>query len=92
MIVVASKELKNRLGKYLALVREGNAVQVTDRGRPVACIIPTMRPEDGKRAEALARLVAAGVVRPGSGRLTRHRPTRLKRGPTIVEMLAEERR
>jgi prevent-host-death family protein len=31
MVTVASKELKNRLGKYLRLVRAGETIQITDR-------------------------------------------------------------
>lgn len=92
MIPVASKELKNRLGKYLALVREGKTLRITDRGRPIGCIIPAQSPKAGKRAEALARLVAEGAVRLGSGRLARHKPTVMSRGKTIAQMVAEDRR
>jgi prevent-host-death family protein len=35
-ITVGARELKNRLGKYLRMVREGSVVIVSDRGRPVA--------------------------------------------------------
>jgi prevent-host-death family protein len=31
MVTVAAKELKNRLGKYLKLVRAGQAVRITDQ-------------------------------------------------------------
>lgn len=37
---VGSRELKNRLGKYLARVRKGERIVVTDRGNPVAQLIP----------------------------------------------------
>lgn len=92
MVTVGSKELKNRLGKYLDLVRGGNPVQITDRGRPVGCIIPARSRQAAESAERLARLVAEGDVRLGSGRLPRHKPAVLKPGPSIVEMLSEERR
>jgi len=92
MVSVGSKELKNRLGAYLRLVREGNAVQITDRGKPVACMIPAQSREASEEAERLARLVAQGAVRLGSGRFSRGKPAKLKPGPSIVEMLEEERR
>lgn len=92
MVQVASKELKNRLGKYLDMVRQGNAIQITDRGRPIGCIIPASSPEERKTAAALARLVADGAVRLGSGRLARHKPTLLGKGKSIAAMVAEDRR
>ena len=92
MVSVGSKQLKDRLGMYLRLVREGTAVQITNRGRPVACIIPTQSREASDEAGRLARFVAQGAVRPGSGRLIRGKPAKLKPGPGIVEMLAGERR
>jgi len=92
MMRVGSKELKNRLGKYLALVRKGNAIQVTDRGRPVACLVPASSPKASQQAEWLTRLVREGALRLGSGRLARHRPTPIGKGKTIAEMVAEDRR
>jgi prevent-host-death family protein len=92
MVKVGSKQLKKHLGTYLRLVREGSAVQITDRGRPIACLIPAQSREASEEADRLARLVAQGAVRPGSGRLFRGRPAKLKPGPSIVEMLNEERR
>ena len=92
MLTVSSKELRTRLGKYLNLVREGNPVQITHRGRPIACIIPAQSCQETGSAERLARLVAEGAVRLGSGRLAPGKPAILNPGPSIVEMLNEERR
>jgi prevent-host-death family protein len=92
MVTVGSKQLKNRLGKYLELVRQGNPVQITNRGRPIGCIIPAQSRQATEEAARLARLVAEGAVKLGSGRLSRGKPTVLKPGPSILEMLDEERR
>ena len=93
MVTVAGKELKNRLGKYLRLVREGETVQITDRGKPVGCILPAATPEEQRRAEMLASLVAKGSFRVGAGKLSRRpRPIVLKPGKSIAEMVAEDRR
>ena len=93
MVTVASKELRNRLGKYLALVREGKTVAITDGGRPIACIVPTQNLERRKEAELLARLVASGNLTLGTGRLRRRpRPTVMTKGKTVAEMVAEGRR
>ena len=95
MVTVGSKELKNRLGKYLKLVRQGETIQITDRGKPVGCITPVSDP-NAQTDEQLTRLLATGHVRlsvkpPASGRRT-FRPIRLKPGPSTTEMLAEDRR
>lgn len=39
MIQVGIKELKNGLSRYLALVKQGDELIVTERGKPVARII-----------------------------------------------------
>jgi len=65
MRTAAIAKLKAGLSGYLDSVKAGEQVVVTDRGRPVALIVP-IDPhitEDERRAE----LVAKGLVRPGSG-------------------------
>ncbi len=64
-------QLKARLSEYLARVRAGEEVLVTDRGRPVARLVPVAGHVPDNEAE-LARLRAMereGLVRLGSGRL-----------------------
>lgn len=93
MVTVPSRELKNRLGKYLDIVRAGGAVRVTDRGRPVACILPVSTHQEQQTAELLAALVAKGGVALGSGRLSQGRkPAVLTPGKSVAEMIAEDRR
>lgn len=66
-------ELKAKLSEYLSRVKAGEEVLVTDRGKPVARLVPVEEgagPGDG--AEQRARLRAmerAGLLRLGSGRL-----------------------
>jgi prevent-host-death family protein len=91
VITVASRELKNRLGRYLRLVREGEEVRVTDRGEPVAFIVPFLS-EGGSGIDDLRRVVAKGSVTLASGRLQRSRPVVLTHGPSIAQMIAGDRR
>jgi prevent-host-death family protein len=92
MITVASKELKNRLGRYLALVRNGDTVQVTDRGRPVACLVPSGQ-EVPLRMRTLAKVIGKGGVRIGDGKpLPNRKIVALGPGRPIVEMVADQRR
>lgn len=54
-------EVKARLSEYLARVRAGEEIVVTDRGRPVARLTPMG--EHGPRGEgALEELSRAGIV------------------------------
>lgn len=57
-------ELKARLSAYLARVRAGEEVVVTDRGRPIARIVPARASVPEAELDELAR---TGVVRIGSG-------------------------
>ncbi|HEX6693850.1 MAG TPA: type II toxin-antitoxin system prevent-host-death family antitoxin [Longimicrobiales bacterium] len=57
-------ELKARLSEYLAAAKSGEEVVVTDRGRPVARLVPLHGRE---AADArLDGLVRSGLVRPPS--------------------------
>ena len=65
---VAVSELKASLSKYLARVKGGEAVISTERGKPVAKLIPLDRAEEAMRAH-LRDLERRGAVRIGSGRI-----------------------
>lgn len=64
-IVIGARDLKNRLGSYLRLAREGTRVIVTDRGRPVAELRALDRAETELDAR-LRRLAEEGLVTPPS--------------------------
>jgi prevent-host-death family protein len=68
MASIRVSELKAQLSRYLARVRGGEEVVVTDRGRPVARLVPIA---EGNIPDAarLAALERAGLARPGRGRL-----------------------
>lgn len=54
---VGMRELSQRTAKVLALVRDGETIEVTDRGRTVARIVPASD-------DRYEQLVAAGIIRP----------------------------
>jgi prevent-host-death family protein len=77
MKTAAVSELKARLSEYLNQVKAGMEVLITDRGKPVARLVPLSRPKDLK--ESLVRMEKEGLIRIGSGKLPRnfwrmHRP------------------
>ena len=67
MKTVAVSELKVRLSEYLNQVKAGMEVLITDRGKPVARLVPIPRSKDLK--ESLVRMEKQGLIRLGSGKL-----------------------
>jgi prevent-host-death family protein len=61
-------KLKATLSKYLAKVKAGEEVIVTERGKPIAKIVPISH-EEGAFPPHLLELARAGLVRLGSGKL-----------------------
>jgi prevent-host-death family protein len=62
---VGVRELRQNLSVYLDRVKEGETLEVTEHGRPVARLAPLTAAE----GSTLDRLVADGRVRPGRGNL-----------------------
>jgi prevent-host-death family protein len=84
---VGIRDLKNDLSGYIDRVRSGEQVVVTDRGRPVARIVPLDAATD-----RLADLVAAGLVRPPSDPTRRRTPQRIKAKGSVSDLVADQRR
>ncbi|NOY55755.1 MAG: type II toxin-antitoxin system prevent-host-death family antitoxin [Actinobacteria bacterium] len=85
-VEVGIRELRNHLSRYLALVRSGEEVVVTDRGRAVARVVPLIeeRPID--------RLVAEGVVMPARERVRSRPHRRIEGAGQVSDLVAEQRR
>ena len=64
-------KLKATLSEYLAKVKTGEEVIITERGKPIAKIVPLSHKETGIPPH-LQELVRAGLVRLGSGKLPRN--------------------
>jgi len=65
---VTVAKLKATLSEYLARVKAGEEVIVTERGKPIARIVPLARDQAAVPAHLL-ELARAGLVRLGSGKL-----------------------
>lgn len=57
-IVVDSQQLKNHLAQYLDLVKAGQTVMITQRGKPVGRIIPLLN----KQEDRLNQLEKMGMI------------------------------
>ena len=93
MKTASISQAKNRLSAYVDMVRRGESIVITDRGRPVARLAPL---EPGSKAHAdarLAELARLGIIRlplrPPPKRLPK--PIKLRKTVDVVQMVAEER-
>ena len=86
---VGARELKTRLGQYIADVRSGATIVVTERGVAVAELRPIYAPTD--RESRLRAMEEAGLITRGSGQpLPPTRPARI-RGVPASRTLLEDR-
>jgi prevent-host-death family protein len=94
MKTVGSRELKNRLGRYLGLVRRGETIVVTARGRTIARLSPATPDEEqsGNLEQLLKFLEAEGHLRlaKGGSRSRMLKPI-VTRGTPASRMVVEDR-
>lgn len=72
---VGVRELRQQASAILRRVAAGESFEVTDRGRPVAMLVPLWR-------AGLAKLEQEGLLRPGQGDLLEIGPVPLPPGST----------
>lgn len=89
---VGSRELKNRLGRYLRRVASGEELLITDRGKPVACLVSAPRASNDppKPDEVLRKLAAEGHIRLATKPFRRRKPP-LNRGKSLSRVLLDDR-
>jgi len=84
-------QLKARLSEYLRQVKDGGEVVITERGIPVARLVPLA--PDEKRATREERLVRSGALRPPTAPRRQLGAPKLQRGAgrAVLEALLAER-
>ena len=83
---VGVRELRQNLSVYLRRVAAGEVLEVTDRGRAVAVLAPTLQSSPG-----IERLVAAGRALPPAGDLLELGPPPGKSSRRLSGALEEQR-
>jgi len=87
---IGVRELRQNASRYLALVKAGESVEVTERGELIALLTPPEQPRSARE-----RLLAAGRLLPAvspSGRLRCSQPVPVAAGePTNQELLDAQR-
>jgi prevent-host-death family protein len=85
---VGVRELKNRLSQYLRHVRAGEVVEVTERGRLVAYLVPS---RSAAAQDELQALIKQGLISWEGGKPTGlDRPVRVG-GKPLSQMIIEDR-
>ncbi|CRK59461.1 hypothetical protein [Alloactinosynnema sp. L-07] len=77
--------LRDGLSKYLAVVKSGGTVTVTEHGHAIARLVPVNGPS------VLERLIAEGTVHMAA-RPKRSRPTPVQADGTVSDLVADQRR
>ena len=92
MKTVDSRELKNRLGRYLKMAARGETLTVTDGGKPVARIVPVNPKKEprGSLEGVLKQLEAEGHLRLAKRPFRRFKPVRVK-GKPLSKIILEDR-
>jgi prevent-host-death family protein len=70
MKIAAVSKLKAYLSDYLNQVKAGTEVLITDRGKPVARLVPISRAKPA--GESLIRMEKQGLIKLGSGKLPKN--------------------
>lgn len=92
MTIVGVKDLKNNLSRYLRRVRAGEEIVVSDRGVPIAELLPLGRARDGERGRLMALAAEGAVSLPSPGAAVEdHEPLSIEGAP-LSEAILESRR
>jgi prevent-host-death family protein len=84
--------VKARLSEYIRLVKAGREVVITERGVPVARLMPLDDAE--RKSSRRLRLTREGALKPGRGRVPRllqESPTGERVGEQVLAALMAER-
>lgn len=85
---VGIRELKAQMGMYMDLVKAGNIVVITERGKPIGQITPLPISLEERRR----RLMETGFVKWSGRKLRPRKPTtRLRGNKTMAELVIEGR-
>ena len=80
------RDLRDHLSRYLERVKAGEELTVTDRGRPIARLVPV------GGTNTFDRLIADGLVVPAASRRRARPKTRVSATGPVSDLVAEQRR
>lgn len=87
-MTVGVRELKARLSEYLREIKAGNTIIITEHGRPVGRLVPSVQPL-AERVEAMRR---AGLLVWNGKTLPASKPVAvLRHQQTLADLISEGR-
>ena len=92
MVTAGIKEFKNRLSSYLSLVKNGEDILISERGKVIARVVKE-EPQNISLRQALHPLIMRGSVTFPTKDLNRDIPEPIEvPGKPVSEMVIEDRR
>ncbi|WP_322779926.1 hypothetical protein [Frankia sp. Cas4] len=87
VVRVGVRELQHNTARVIEKIKDGQTVEITERGRLVALLVPP-----GPSHKARDELIAAGVLHPGRGGLAGWQPLAARPEiPPLSQILADMR-
>jgi prevent-host-death family protein len=83
---VGIRELRADFSRWIKRVQTGEDILITDRGKPVARIVPA------NSRSRLDELIAAGVVKDAPSKTRRPLPPPIKTKGSVSDLVMEDRR
>ncbi len=93
MKTASISQAKNRLSAYVDMVRRGESILITDRGKAVACLVPLEPGTKEYEDSHLAELERLGIIRRPRKPPLRQlpKPVKLKGNVDAARLVAEDR-
>ena len=92
MVTVGVRDLKSHLSEYLARVKAGETVVITERGKPIGRIEPQIAPGSQTAEDQMRRLAREGIIEWNGERLSPAHPAiRLRGGVQLSDIVIEGR-
>ncbi len=89
---IGIRKLRDELTRHLGRVRRGKRIVVTDRGKPVAVLMPYRQDREAKQRERLDEVLAGGHVAPAERPFLVNPPLIKGRGKLASDLISEGRR
>lgn len=89
---VGIRKLRDKLTRHLGQVRRGASITITDRGEPVALLLPYAQDIRSERAERLRKLLSSGHIAPAERKFLSCPPLAKGRGTLPSHLIIEGRR
>ncbi len=89
---IGIRKLRDELTRHLGRVRRGQRIVVTDRGKPVAVLMPYRQDREAEQRERLDKVLAGGHVAPAEKPFLINPPLVKGSGKLASDLISEDRR